>query len=51
VANANAFEAAVKPDAVVIQSWAAYPKHVLPETDPTTMTGLINQYLSMRSLH
>jgi hypothetical protein len=51
LANANAFEAAVKPDVVVIQSWATYPKHVLPETDPTTMTGLINQYLSTRSVH
>jgi hypothetical protein len=47
--NANAFEAAVKPDVVVIQSWTPHPKRVLPETDPTTMTGLINQYLSMRS--
>jgi hypothetical protein len=51
LANANAFEAAVKPDVVVIQSWTTYPKRVLPETDPTTMTGLINQYLSMRSMH
>ncbi len=48
VANANAFEAAVKPEVVVIQSWATYPKRVLPETDPRTMTGLINKYLSMR---
>ncbi len=51
VANANAFEAAVKPEVVVIQSWATYPKRVLPETDPKTMTGLINQYLSTRSVH
>lgn len=48
LANANAFEAVVKPDVVVIQSWSPYPKRVLPETDPTTMTGLINQYVSSR---
>jgi hypothetical protein len=50
VAHAQAFEAAVKPGVVVIQSWATYPKRVLPETDPSTMTGLIDQYLSMRHL-
>ena len=48
MANAHAFEAAVKPEVVVIQSWATYPKRVLPETDPKTMTGLIDQYLEMR---
>jgi hypothetical protein len=51
LANTKAFEAAVNPDVVVIESWATYPKRVLPETDPSTMTGLINQYLSTRSKH
>jgi hypothetical protein len=35
--NAIAFEAAVKPDAVAFVNWTIYPKHLLPETDPTTM--------------
>jgi hypothetical protein len=48
LAHANAFEAIVKPDVVAIQSWTVYPKHLLPEADPKTMTGLINQYLSTR---
>jgi hypothetical protein len=45
--HAQKFEAAVKPAVVVIQSWSTYPKRVLPESDPATMTGLVNQYVAM----
>lgn len=45
--HARAFEALVKPRAVAIQSWTSYPKHVLPESNPNSMTGLINQYRDM----
>jgi hypothetical protein len=38
-----------KPDFVTLQSWMDKPDHVLPETDPTTFTGLIDRYLSPRS--
>lgn len=48
LANAKALQAVVKPDVAVIESWNNYPKRVLPETDPTTMTGLIYQYLATR---
>jgi hypothetical protein len=34
-----------RPDAAVFQSWTANPTHVLPESDPQTMTGLIEQYV------
>ncbi len=37
------------PDQVVFQSWQSYPKHVLPETDPTTFTHLINRYFRDRT--
>lgn len=32
------------PDQAVIQSWDAYPQHVLPETSPSSLTGLVNYY-------
>ncbi len=43
---ARAWEALVpvRPRTVVIQSWNANPTHVLPETDPTSMTSLITTY-------
>jgi len=34
----------IHPDHVVIQSWQAYPQHVLPESSPTSLTGLVNFY-------
>ena len=33
------------PDQVVFQSWENFPRRALPESDPTTMTGLVMQYL------
>jgi len=30
-----------RPDRWIVQSWYPYPKRVLPETDPTTLTGLV----------
>lgn len=32
-------------DQVVFQTWVSYPDHVLPETDPTSMTGIVLNYL------
>ena len=32
------------PDQVLIQSWQAYPQHVLPESSPGSLTGLVNYY-------
>jgi hypothetical protein len=37
------------PDEVVFQSWMPFPKHVLPETDPTTLTHLIDTYYRDRT--
>ena len=34
------------PDQVIFQSWMVHPTHVLPETDPSTLTSLIDWYLS-----
>ncbi len=33
------------PDHVLFQSWMDKPDHVLPETDPSTFTALIDRYL------
>jgi len=30
-----------RPDRWIVQSWYPYPKRIVPETDPTTMTGLV----------
>ena len=38
-----------RPDHVVLQSWMDRPDRVLPETDPTTFTGMINRYLAPRT--
>jgi hypothetical protein len=48
--NARDFEEVIRPDGVAIESWAAFPKTYLPETDPISMTGLINRYLAERKL-
>jgi len=34
----------LRPDHAVIQSWQAYPQHVLPESSPGSLTGLVNFY-------
>lgn len=33
------------PNQVVFQSWVPYPSHLLPESDPQSLTGLIKSYL------
>lgn len=33
-----------RPNQVTIQSWNRYPSHVLPETDPTALTSLVEWY-------
>jgi len=30
-----------RPDRWIVQSWYPNPKRIAPETDPTTMTGLV----------
>ena len=37
------------PDEVIFQSWQPRPKHILPETDPTTFTYVINRYFRDRT--
>lgn len=37
------------PDHVIFQSWLDYPKHVLPEDEPFTFTGLVNRYFGDRT--
>jgi hypothetical protein len=34
-----------QPDYVLFQSWQPYPQFCLPETDPTTFTGVIDAYI------
>jgi hypothetical protein len=34
----------MRPDQALIQSWQAYPQHVLPESAPGSLTGLVNYY-------
>jgi len=37
------------PDDVILQSWENYPRHALPDTDMSTMTGLVRAYLRQRT--
>ena len=37
------------PDHVLFQSWTDKPDRVLPETDPTTFTGLVDGYFDDRA--
>ena len=34
------------PESVVFESWVAHPTYLLPETSPTTLTGLIAWYIA-----
>jgi len=45
------FEANLRlmPDEEIFQSWQQYPKHLLPETDPTAFTYLIDRYFDART--
>ncbi len=47
-ANARAVESLIKPDVVSIASWNRFPTHVLPESDPNTLTGLVDRYLAWK---
>jgi len=40
------FEDGGQPDQILFQSWVDHPDHVLPESDPTTFTGLIRTYFT-----
>lgn len=33
------------PDHVIFQTWRQYPDHVLPESDPNSMSGIVLNYL------
>ncbi len=37
------------PTQVIFQSWYPYPQHVLPESDPTALTYLIDSYFRERT--
>ena len=34
-----------QPDYVFFQSWETHPQYCLPESDPTTFTGVIDAYI------
>jgi beta-lactamase regulating signal transducer with metallopeptidase domain len=38
----------IHPQAAIFRSWAPYPSHLLPETQPGTLTNLAAQYLLAR---
>jgi hypothetical protein len=40
------FDDGGQPDHILFQSWVDHPDRVLPETDPTTFTGLIRTYFA-----
>lgn len=46
----TAFERAAgrSPDAAVFQTWVGHPARALPESDPTTLTGIAAAYLDSR---
>jgi hypothetical protein len=35
----------IRPDAAIFQTWVQYPSHVLPETQPATLTNIVLNYL------
>jgi hypothetical protein len=37
------------PDRAIFQSWHPHPEHLLPESDPSTFTHLIDRYLRTRT--
>ena len=37
---------AISPDQAIIQTWMPHPSHILPETQPGTLTWLVNRYLT-----
>jgi hypothetical protein len=50
--HADEVEAALgrPPDQIIIQSWQDYPRRVLPDRDPATMTGIVRAYVRQRAL-
>jgi len=48
IARAQAFTSTSgsAPDFVFFQSWDTYPEYCLPETDPTTFTGVVKAYIT-----
>jgi hypothetical protein len=38
-----------RPDRAIFQSWHPYPDHVLPETDPSALTYLVDRYSRART--
>lgn len=39
----------LRPDQVIIQSWTPNPTHALPDSSPSTLTGLVNFYAQRTS--
>ena len=40
---------AITPDQAILQTWMVHPSHILPETQPGTMTWLVNRYLTAQT--
>jgi hypothetical protein len=40
---------AISPDQAIIQTWMLHPSHILPETQPGTLTWLVNRYLTAQT--
>jgi hypothetical protein len=40
---------AITPDRAILQTWMVHPSHVLPETQPGTLTWLVNRYLTAQT--
>jgi hypothetical protein len=40
----------IRPDQVIFQSWSNWPQHSVPDSDLTTMTGMVRDYLRERSI-
>ncbi len=39
----------LRPDQVIFQSWDRWPRRTLPDSDFTTMTGMVRDYVRLRS--
>jgi hypothetical protein len=45
--NATSFAAAIhaQPEHIMIQTWEPFPSHIVPESDPNSMTGYLKWFL------
>jgi hypothetical protein len=46
--HAAEFESVAKPDVAAIQCWTQHPRYILPESDPDSLSNMVNRYYAQR---